>query len=78
MEPTFFIIAILGCADAATDCRDVATVPSAFRDRVSCIAAQEKALDDNAGLDFPTIVAQCRPADRMTVRRLQISIPPKA
>ena len=78
MEPTAFIIAILGCADGAVDCRPVATAPQAYRSVAECKAARDAALDDHSALDFPTLVAECRKADRETLSRLKITLPARA
>ncbi|MEO8175859.1 MAG: hypothetical protein ABI626_04275 [Sphingomicrobium sp.] len=61
MGPGYFIIAILGCADGSTDCTPVATPPSHFASMEACSAATSAALVDNSDLDFPTLVAECRP-----------------
>ena len=45
MEPVYYVIAILGCADGSTQCTPVAT---------------QQALVANSDFDFPTLMAQCR------------------
>ena len=62
MGPGYFIIAILGCADGGTGCAPVATVPTHYASEAACSAAAPEALIDNSDLDFPTLVAECRPA----------------
>ena len=64
MDPAYFVIAILGCADGAADCRRVATVPTHFASEAACSAAAPDALARNSDLDFPTLVAECRAAHR--------------
>ena len=61
MGPGYFIIAILGCADGSTDCTPVATPPARYASMEACSAASGTALIDNSDLDFPTLVAECRP-----------------
>jgi hypothetical protein len=61
MGPGYFIIAILGCADGSTGCIPVATPPVHFASIEACSAATSAALVDNSDLDFPTLVAECRP-----------------
>jgi hypothetical protein len=62
MGPGTFIIAILGCADGSAQCTPVATVPTHYASEAACSAATGEALINNSDLDFPTIVAECRPA----------------
>ena len=78
METTAFIIAIFGCADGATDCRQVAMAETAYVSAAQCEAAREQALDAYTHLDFPTIAATCQKADAATLSRLNISIPAEA
>ena len=61
MEPVYYVIAILGCADGSTQCTPVATVPTHFASESACSASTQQALLANTDFDFPTIVAQCRP-----------------
>lgn len=61
MGPGYFIIAILGCADGGSGCAPVATVPTHYTSESACSAAAPDALIDNSDLDFPTLVAECRP-----------------
>jgi len=60
MGPAYFVIAILGCADGSQACTRVATMPAQYADQQSCAASVGKALEANADLDFPTLVAECR------------------
>lgn len=60
MEPVYYVIAILGCADGSTACTPVATVPTHYSSQAACSAGTENALLTNSNFDFPTIVAQCR------------------
>ena len=62
MGPGYFIIAILGCADGGANCAPVATVPTHYASQAACSAATGDALLRNSDLDFPTLVAECRPA----------------
>ena len=62
MGPGFFVIAILGCADGSAGCTPVATLPVRYENRAQCAANTEAALSANSDFDFPTIVAECRPA----------------
>lgn len=62
MGPGFFIIAILGCADGSAACTPVATVPTRYESRAACEAATTTTLAANSDFDYPTVLAQCRPA----------------
>ena len=62
MGPDFYVIAILGCADGSAACTPVATMPTRYESRDSCQAATADALMTSGEFDFPTLLAQCRPA----------------
>jgi len=62
MGPGFFVIAILGCADGSAFCTPVATMPVRYESRQACVAAAAPALAASADFDYPTVVAECRPA----------------
>jgi acyl-CoA synthetase (AMP-forming)/AMP-acid ligase II len=63
MEPAFFVIAILGCADGGSACTPVATLKTQYATQAQCAAATGAALIENNDFDFPTLVARCRPAE---------------
>ena len=62
MEPVYYVIAILGCADGSTQCTPVATVPTHYASQEACTAGTQQALAANSDFDFPTLMAQCRNA----------------
>jgi hypothetical protein len=64
MAASYFIIAILGCADSSAQCTPVATAPTQYASKAECTAAINAVLEENSGLDFPTLMAECRPAAR--------------
>ena len=57
---SYFIIAILGCADGSAACTPVATVPTHYASQAACSAATSEALLANSDLDFPRLSAECR------------------
>jgi hypothetical protein len=57
---SYFIIAILGCADGSAACTPVATVPTHYSSEAACSAATGSALLANSDLDFPSLSAECR------------------
>ena len=69
MGPGFFVIAILGCADGSAGCAPVATLPTRYESREACAAATAPALAANADFDFPTLLAECRPAKAPAAER---------
>jgi len=62
MGPGFFVIAILGCADGSAACTPVATMSTRYESRDACVAATGPTLAAANDFDFPTLLAQCRPA----------------
>lgn len=67
MEPVYYVIAILGCADGSNQCTPVATVPTHYATESACSAATAVELSRNSAFDFPTLVAECRKTDPRTV-----------
>ncbi len=62
MGAGLFLIAILGCADGSAACTPVATIPTRYESRAACAAATNDVLLSSTEFDYPTIVAECRPA----------------
>lgn len=62
MEPLMFVMAILGCGEADTACREVRVAAAQYRSEAECVAATGTELLRHDDLPFPTIVAQCRRA----------------
>ena len=62
MGAGLFLIAIMGCADGSAACTPVATMPTRYESRAACAAATSAALGASTEFDYPTIVAECRPA----------------
>ena len=60
MGTGIFIMAIMGCGDAGSQCTAVTTVPTTYASREACLAATDEMLGRHDALDFPTIVAECR------------------
>ena len=75
MGPGFYVIAILGCSDGSAACTPVATMPTRYESRHACQAATGPALAANGDFDFPTLLAQCRPAKAPTAEQGPDRIP---
>ena len=79
MGPTYFVIAILGCADGSTACTPVMTVPTRYESEKACEAATVSALMANSNFDYPSLLAQCRAGkDDQTSERDQRAAPPRS
>ena len=66
MGPAYFVIAILGCADGSQACTRVATMPTQYASQEACAASVQSALAANTDLDFPTLIAECKPVSART------------
>jgi hypothetical protein len=78
MGPTYFIIAILGCADGSTACTPVMTVPTRYESEAACEAATTGALLANSNFDYPSLFAQCRPSQEPKAAERDREPPAKA
>ena len=66
MEPVFYVMAILGCGDDQTQCREVRVEPVRYHSAAQCQVAMAEVLPRHADLSFPVIAASCqRHGDQM-------------
>ena len=60
MEPLYYVMAILGCADDGATCRQARIEPVRYESSGQCQAAMATALQRHADLSFPVIQAACQ------------------
>ncbi|MFV0625273.1 hypothetical protein ACBY01_14855 [Sphingomonas sp. ac-8] len=60
MDPILYVIAIMGCADDASQCRSARVEPATYTSMATCQAAMPDALVRNTDLSYPTISAACQ------------------
>ena len=75
MGPGFYLIAIMGCADGSAACTPLATLSTRFESHQACLAASDAALTANSDFDYPTLLAQCRPAKAPAAGRAPNRVP---
>ena len=68
MEPVFFVMAILGCGDANSQCTEARVVPARYGTLAACRAALPEQLARNTDVPFPTIGADCRSSGARMVK----------
>lgn len=69
MEATFFVMAIMGCGDAASGCATARLEPAHYATVQQCQAAMPAALARNTDLDFPVVSAACQRKGMQVVAR---------
>jgi hypothetical protein len=57
-----YAIAILGCGEGSEACQPIRIGDVRYESRESCLAATEAQLARASDVDFPIVVAECRPA----------------
>jgi len=62
MQPVLFVMAILGCGESEAPCRELGVAEQRYQSEAACLAATESELVRRDDLQFPSVVAQCRPA----------------
>jgi hypothetical protein len=62
MEPILYVMAILGCSEDESACRELRLAEARYVSESACLAATEAELSHHDGLAFPILVAQCRRA----------------
>ena len=60
MEPFYFVMAIMGCADGSTQCAEARVVQVRYATVQQCQAAMPAMLQNNSDIDYPVISAACR------------------
>jgi hypothetical protein len=77
MGPGLFLIAILGCGESDSPCRELRIAEPRFATEAACTAATPQELARHTDLDYPTVVAQCRPArgQPTTLRGSDVRLP---
>ncbi len=60
METALYVMAILGCGDAGTGCREVRLADVPYQSVAACASARGQVLERNTDLDFPMLMARCR------------------
>jgi hypothetical protein len=56
-----YAIAILGCGEGSEACQPVRISDARYESRESCLAATEAQLARSSDIEFPVVVAECRP-----------------
>jgi len=60
MEPLFFVMAIMGCADGNVQCTEARIVPVRYGTMAQCRAALPFQLSQNTDVDYPMVGAACQ------------------
>ena len=63
MQSLLYVIAIMGCGEGDAPCREVQVAPPRYASEAACTAATESVLMRYSDLSYPSVVAQCRPAN---------------
>lgn len=63
MQALVYVMAILGCGESDSACREVRVDARSYQTQAGCEAATAAALARHTDLDFPTVVARCRRSD---------------
>lgn len=62
MEPLFYVMAIMGCADGNVQCTEARVIPVQYQSMAQCRAALPDQLAKNTDVPYPMIGAACRTA----------------
>lgn len=78
MEPVFFVMAIMGCADDGMACRQERVEPVRYESAAQCQAAISGALERNADLDYPVVAASCLQGGQRFADRVPMPVGPRS
>lgn len=59
MGPGIFLIAIMGCGEGDSPCRQVRMLETRYESQAACTEATGAAATGNSDVDYPVVVAQC-------------------
>ena len=68
MQSLLYVIAIMGCGEGDAPCREVQVAAPRYASEAACITATGSMLMRYADLSYPSVVAQCRPANGAAVQ----------
>ena len=68
MQSLLFVIAIMGCGEGDAPCREVQVAAPRYASEAACTAATPSVLMRYTDLSYPSVVAQCRPANAGAVQ----------
>jgi len=68
MEPMFYVMAIMGCGDSASNCAQARVEPVHYTTIRQCQAAMPAALIRNSDIDYPVVSAACRSVGQQLVQ----------
>jgi putative heme iron utilization protein len=60
MEPLYYVMAIMGCADGGDACQQARVEPVRYASAVACQAAMTATLQRHTDLAYPVITAACQ------------------
>ncbi len=60
MEPLYYMMAILGCSDAGTQCQQARLEPARYASAAQCQAEMAAALQRSTDLLYPVVQASCQ------------------
>ena len=60
MQTLMYVMAILGCGESDSACREVRIDPQTYQTAAGCRAATAATLARYSDIDFPNVVARCR------------------
>lgn len=69
MGPGLFVLALIGCGDGETMCREVRIVNVSYPSEAACATAIVSQLEANMDLAYPILMARCQPRAARMARR---------
>lgn len=73
MTSVLFVMAILGCGDAGSQCQTVRMLPTSYETAEACRAAMPLALERSTDLPYPSLSADCQKKPAKELAALEIT-----
>jgi hypothetical protein len=61
---TYYMMVLIGCAQADGPCEPITTLPVAYRSQSVCLDARADIVSVSSGLGYSRVTAECRPQPR--------------
>jgi hypothetical protein len=71
MGPAYFILAILGCGEGESTCRQIAVADALYTSAAACTLETAGAVERYQDIAYPVVVAECRRAGSKPASQLR-------
>jgi len=75
---TYYMMVLIGCAQADGPCEPITTLPVAYRSQSACLDSRADMIAAGSGLGYARVIAECRAQGPAAPRKVEIKAVPSA